>query len=655
MDLILSHFTELANRLKQNYEFLVTPALFFEYHTLEMFADYLWQTHEQHLIARYSIAHQTRSNAKQETPSHLIPSKSSGEKPESRFLKQTKNRVIQQISSQMEFNRSDIALIGMAGKFPGSDNLKDFWLNIVEQKDLITEIPKERFDYRAHSIPKWGGFINDIDKFDAAFFNISPREAELMDPQQRLFLQSVWQAIEDAGYASEYLSTYKTGLFVGVSTYDYFNLLYEANAIEAHTSTGIAHSILANRVSYLLNLTGPSEAIDTACSSSLVAIHHAVRALQQGDCEIAIAGGVNALLSPMLFTTFAQAGMLAKDGRCKTFDKDANGYVRGEGVGTIILKPLYRALADHDRIYGVIKGTSVNHGGHVNTLTAPNPNAQAQLIMEAYESGKINPNTIAYIEAHGTGTSLGDPIEVNGLKKAFQNLSKKQGFTLENNYCAIGSVKTNIGHLEAAAGIAGIIKSLLMLQYKKLPGQVHFKELNPYIELDKSPFYIIAETKNWESKDARRIGVSSFGFGGANAHVVIEEGPEYVLSSQQTKLHYLITLSAKHPDSLKQRLEDLHDYLENHQDLPLEAIAYTLNIGRSHFDHRCALVVASVEELHEKLKQIQKNNNPMVVFKEMQDKNLKIKQFMRQCFAKYSRRCLSHSSLSDTQEYTTSA
>ncbi|MBP7190317.1 MAG: SDR family NAD(P)-dependent oxidoreductase [Rickettsiaceae bacterium] len=606
-------FTELANKLKQRYEFSVTPALFFEYNTIEKFADYLWQTHEQDLITRYATPQESNSVSEKGGSSSLTPLRSitSSVNLSNRFLKHQN----QQAYSEATFTHSDIAVIGMAGRFPGSENLQSFWQNLIEQKDLITEVPKERFDYKEHSIPKWGGFIADIDKFDPLFFNISPKEAELMDPQQRIFLQSVWQAIEDAGYAVEHLSKYKTGLFVGVSTVDYGYLLNEANVIEAYTSTGNAHSILANRVSYILNLKGPSEAIDTACASSLFAIHHAVRALQQGDCELAIAGGVNALLSPSVFISFTQAGMLSEDGRCKTFDKAANGYVRGEGVGVILLKPLRQALADNDRIYGVIKGVSTNHGGHVNTLTTPNPNAQAELIIEAYESNKINPNTITYIEAHGTGTSLGDPIEVNGLKRAFRELSKKQEVTLGNGYCGIGAVKTNIGHLEAAAGIAGFIKSLLMFQYKKLPGQVHFKDLNPYIELDNSPFYIVSETKDWVSKDTRRIGISSFGFGGANAHVVIEEGPEYVLSSEQNKPCYLITLSAKHPDSLRQRTEDLHDYLKKHPESPLEAIAYTLNIGRSHFDYRCALVVSSIKELQEKLEKVQENQQLKGFFK----------------------------------------
>ncbi|MCK5665811.1 MAG: polyketide synthase, partial [Thiotrichaceae bacterium] len=380
-----------------------------------------------------------------------------------------------------------------------------------------------------------------------------------MDPQQRLFLETVWKTIEDAGYKASDLSGTKTGIFVGVASNDYYELLKEnVPNIEAHTSTGIAHSILANRISYLLNLHGPSEPIDTACSSSLIAIHQAVQAIRNGTCSMAIAGGVNVILTPTLTLSFSKAGMLSEDGRCKTFDKQANGYVRGEGVGAILLKPLNQAQVDGDTIYAVIKGTAKNHGGHATSLTAPNPNAQAQLLTDAYEEAKIDPSTVSYIEAHGTGTSLGDPIEINALKNAFTELYKKSGISLTDKpSCGIGSVKTNIGHLETAAGIAGILKVILAIKHKKLPGLLHFQELNPYIELQNSPFYIVDKTRPWTPLTdnngqiiPRRAGVSSFGFGGANAHIVLEE---YINPTQSTLPEHtsqLIILSAKNKERL---------------------------------------------------------------------------------------------------------
>jgi amino acid adenylation domain-containing protein/thioester reductase-like protein len=596
-------FTQLATQLNQTLNLNLSPAIMFEYSTLGQFAEYLMSAYPEVLTMHYQpkahVSADTAIAASQARPMEKVP------------------QIDITPSAPLEFAKPvshDIAIIGMQGRLPGSNSLDEFWQHLVEGADLIREVPAQRWDYQAYEkagVSKWGGFIEDIDKFDASFFNISPKEAELMDPQQRLFLQVVWQAIEDAGYAVQDLAAQKTGLFVGASSQDYAELLQGIQ--EAQVPTGLAHSLLANRISYLLNLTGPSEAVDSACSSSLLALHHAVRALQTGDCEIAIVGGVNALLTPSLSISFTKAGMLSPDGRCKTFDKRANGYVRGEGIGAIVLKPLSRAQADGDSIYAIIKGSSVNHGGHVNTLTAPNPNAQAELIIDACRRGHISPESISYIEAHGTGTGLGDPIEVNGLKKAFQTLAKEQNMRLAEQSCGLGSVKANIGHLEAAAGMAGIIKVLLMMKHRQLPKQVHFETCNPYIELDGSPFYIVDKTQPWEIKTEmkRRAGISSFGFGGANAHVILEEAPEQINPIHANKSYYLVTLSAKREETLKQRLADLQNWLLEHKDedgLDLEDISYTLNTGRSHFAWRCALVVTSLTELEEKVKTLQQQN-----------------------------------------------
>ncbi|MEW6381937.1 MAG: alpha/beta fold hydrolase [bacterium] len=587
--------TEFANRLNEKYNLEITPVAFFDHPSIGSFAQYLSQEYRDRLIPFYQDSLKvTRQPALNE------PSEPAEEVFEEIRLKprfQSFGYEGPQADGAIQYARSEpIAIVGMAGVMPQSEDLEVFWKHLEEGRDLITEIPKDRWDWRVcfgnpakeanKTNIKWGGFMKEVDKFDAAFFGISPREAELMDPQQRLFLQTVWKTIEDAGYKPSDLSGTKTGLFVGVASSDYQDILRaQGITIEAYTSTGMAHSILANRISFLLNLHGPSEPIDTACSSSLVAIHRAVEAIRAGDCEMAIAGGVNVILSPALYISFSKAGMLCEDGRCKTFDKRANGYVRGEGVGAILLKPLSRAKSEGDHIYALIRGTAENHGGRANSLTAPNPSAQAQLLLRAYERAQLDPATISYIETHGTGTSLGDPIEVEGLKKAFKDLSGRWGTTtLKEPLCGLGTVKTNIGHLEAAAGIAGVIKVLLAMKHKKLPATVHFEELNPYIQLEDSPFYIVKETRAWEplrSDDSRiiprRAGVSSFGFGGVNAHIVLEEygepcqeheepglqlSPPVQDGQQEDHIDHIIVLSAKNEERLKVYAHQIVELLE---------------------------------------------------------------------------------------------
>jgi len=469
------------------------------------------------------------------------------------------------IGKKVISNSHDIAIIGINGIFPGAHDVEIFWNNMLAQLDVIQEIPKERWDWtdeKNKTQIKWGGFIDGMRHFDADFFNMSRREAELTDPQQRLFLQVVWNAIEDAGYSINELARYLTGLYVGVFNNDYAELLQKKEISDAYVTTGTTHSVLANRVSYLLNLQGPSEAIDTACSSSLVAIHNAVQAIINGDCEVAIVGGVNALLTPTTYLMASKAGMLSADGKCKTFDKAANGYVRSEGVAAIILKPLPRAIEEGDHIYAVIKGSAVNHGGHVSSLTVPNPNAQADVIANAWRRAKLPVESISYIETHGTGTSLGDPIEISGLKKAFEMLGdEQQSSSLHHSYCGLGAVKTHIGHLEAAAGIASVIKVLLAMKYKMLPGNLHLKEINPYINLNETPFYLVNDTQPWERlKDKagnqikRRAGISSFGYGGTNAHIVIEEWMQPDIHNSENIIHpYLISLSAKSDTALQAR------------------------------------------------------------------------------------------------------
>jgi 3-oxoacyl-(acyl-carrier-protein) synthase/surfactin synthase thioesterase subunit/aryl carrier-like protein len=521
---------------------------------------------------------------------------------------------------------TDIAIIGVACRFPGAPDYETFWNNLASVTTSMKEVPADRWSWEAYygdpaeknykTFSRWGGFIEDINKFDAAFFNITPREAELMDPQQRIMLELSWACLEDAGYTPKSLTGSKTGVFIGVCNYDYKELLEQSVArMEGHAATGTFATILPNRISYFFNFRGPSLSVDTSCSSSLVAVHQAVKSLQNKECSMALVGGVNIMCSPTSTISFSKLGILSPNDKCRVFDQQADGYIRGEGAGLILLKPLTQALADKDRIYAVIKGSAVNHGGQSKTLTSPNAEAQAQLIVAACQQAGITTDELSYIEAHGTGTPLGDPMEVWGIRKASQMMRNDKNKPEDNEICCgLGSVKANIGHLEAAAGIAGLIKVALALQHKILPGIAHLEQQNARLNLEDSPFYIVKETQEWKPlKDwqgrslPRYAGISSFGFGGTNAHVVLEEGPPPPLSTVQTKSHYLVTFSARSPEVLQQKVQDMNEWLTQHANTPIEALSYTLNAGRSNFKYRCAFVVGSTQELQNKLLSLSKN------------------------------------------------
>ncbi|ACB75244.1 type I polyketide synthase [Opitutus terrae] len=410
-----------------------------------------------------------------------------------------------------------IAVVGMGCRFPGAESTAEFWTLLRDGREAITRVPPGRWDPATADAPEWGGFLPDVEAFDAEFFGIAPREADLMDPQQRILLEVAYAALEDAGIVPRSLAGSRTGVFVGISTNDYGRLLARVAAgTDAHAGTGNALSIAANRISYLLDLRGPSLVLDTACSSSLVAVHHAVRSLRAGESTLALVGGVNLILAPELTTTFARAGMLAPDGRCKTFDAAANGYVRGEGCGVLVLKRLRDAERDGDRVLAVIRGSAINQDGRSNGLTAPNGPAQQAVVRAALRDAAIPASALSYVEAHGTGTSLGDPIEVNALRDVLLEQRDPQA------PCWIGSVKTNIGHLEAAAGIAGLIKVVLALQHRTLPPHLHLRAVNPLIQLANTPISIPTVPTPWPGL-VRVAGVSSFGFGGTNAHVIVSE------------------------------------------------------------------------------------------------------------------------------------
>jgi 3-oxoacyl-(acyl-carrier-protein) synthase/acyl carrier protein len=405
-----------------------------------------------------------------------------------------------------------IAIVGKGCRFPKADNPEAFWSLLRSGQDAITKVPTSRWGEDR----SWGGFLERVDQFDPQFFNISPREAHSIDPQQRFLLEVSWEALENAGLSAEKLTGSRSGVFIGISSGDYAKLAGNLHNTEAYYGTGNALSFAANRLSYFLDWHGPSWAVDTACSSSLVAVHQACQSLLLGECNLALAGGVNLILSPQLTMTFTNAKMIAVDGRCKTFDAEADGYVRSEGCGVVVLKRLSDAIADGDNIQAIVRGSAVNQDGLTNGITAPNGNSQQQVIRLALANAGVRPNQINYVETHGTGTALGDPIEINSLTNVLMEEREL------NQPCWIGSVKTNIGHLEAAAGIAGLIKVVLSLEHGEIPPHLHLKKLNPYIELDRTAIKIPTQLQSWSSINHSKIaGVSAFGFGGTNAHIIL--------------------------------------------------------------------------------------------------------------------------------------
>ncbi|BAZ53637.1 beta-ketoacyl synthase [Nostoc sp. NIES-4103] len=528
--------------------------------------------------------------------------------------------------------KDGIAIIGMACRFPGANDYNQFWQNLEQGVDSVTEIPAERWQLNNFyspllqqpnkSISKWGGFVQEVDQFDASFFGISPREAIRIDPQQRLMLELSWLCLEDAGYSPPELSGSSIGVFIGACSYDSILTLNEGE-IDVHSGTGSWTTMIPNRISAYFNFSGPSLSVDTACSSSLVAIHQAINALKEEECDQALVGGISVLLSPTTYIQMSQQNMLSPTGKCRTFDSGADGYVRGEGAGVILLKPLEKAIQDQDHIHGVIKGSAVNHGGKARTLTSPNIYAQAKVIRAAHQKAGIAPNTISYIETHGTGTPLGDPIEINGLKRAFRQKEAEGEYEptqSKHSYCGLGTVKTNIGHLEGAAGIAGVIKVLLAMKHRKLPKLLNFEQLNPHIKLEGSPFYIVLENQNWEQIKTqkgeiipRRSGVSAFGIGGTNAHMVLEEAPiQFKVQKSKIKNEncierplQLLTLSAKTETALQELVSKYHKYLTTDTQTQLTDICYTANTGRAQFNHRVAVIASDKQELAEKLHQYQ--------------------------------------------------
>jgi glutamate-1-semialdehyde-2,1-aminomutase len=513
-------------------------------------------------------------------------------------------------------DKEPIAIIGISCRFPGAKNKDAFWHLLREGVDAITEIPPERWDANASYAQdaetavntRWGGFLEDLDQFDPQFFKISPREAVSIDPQQRLLLELAWEVLEDAGQKPERLAGTKTGVFMGINGFDYYTLLMDnpAHNIDAYVGTGNTNCIAANRISYLFDFTGPSLGIDTACSSSLVAVHLACQSIWNGESSLALAGGVRIVLSPWIAASFSKAGFMAPDGRCKTFDSRANGYVRSEGAGVVLLKPLSQALVDGDPIYAAIRSSVVNQDGRSNGLTAPNPWAQETLLREAYLQAGISPHQVQYIEAHGTGTQLGDPIEMKALGKVLA-----EGRSPDND-CVVGSVKTNIGHLEAAAGIASLIKVALSLQNRQIPPSLHFQQPNPYIPFANLPLRVPSALEPWPEKDPTIAGVSSFSFGGTNAHIVLEAAPK--VENKQVaadNLWHLLTLSAKSEKALQDTAQRYLEFFVSHPTVSLADVCFTASTGRSHFEHRVAIAAESTQQLMQRLDSFCQGQTPI--------------------------------------------
>ncbi|KAA3617210.1 MAG: SDR family NAD(P)-dependent oxidoreductase [Calditrichaeota bacterium] len=534
------------------------------------------------------------------------------------------------VSKKLSKDEKDepIAVIGMGCRFPGADNPEQFWDNLKNGIDSVIEVPKERWDIDelydpnpdtiGKMVSRHGGFLKNVDQFDPHFFGVSPREATEMDPQQRLLLEVFWETLENAGIQPEKIRGSNTGVFVGIGNYDYSHFNHgKLDKANMYSGTGNAICITANRISYLFDLRGPSVAMDTACSSSLVSTHLACKSLQRGETEMAVAGGVNLILAPDVNIALSKARMLAPHGRCKTFDADAQGYVRSEGVGVVLLKRLSDAKRDGDNILALIRGSATNQDGHSNGITAPNRIQQVNVIREAMNDANITPDDVSMFEAHGTGTSLGDPIEIQALTEVFENRSKEAG------PIAIGSVKTNVGHLEAAAGIIGMIKIILAMQHKTIPAHLHFNSINPRIPFDENLFKIPVENMTWEPNGKRRIAeVSSFGFGGANAHMVLEEAPPKIKRENDIdRPQHILKLSAKGDNALKDIVQRYIDFTDANPNTSLANLCYSSNKGRSSFQHRLSVTAATTEDLNQKLKAIQENfSDPALIKNVVKDR-----------------------------------
>ncbi|HCJ1109673.1 TPA: SDR family NAD(P)-dependent oxidoreductase [Legionella pneumophila] len=568
-------FTELANHLNDSYTLSITPATFFDFKTVDEFIHYYEQQTNVEIIKPIQPEYSQSLNEK------ILP---------------LRNEEIGSLKSLKLHDREQDnvpTIIGYSALLPGCNDLNDFWQLLVNQQHAFSQTPVNRLSYmQQHS----GAFINGVDEFDATFFNLSPLEAKVMDPQQRLLLQEVWHALEMAGINPQQLKGSSTGVYVGASTFDYAKLLTRHQINNPYIAIGTVHCLLANRISHYFDLCGPSEAVDTACSSSLYALDKAVKAIKQGEIDQAIVCGVNLLLDDEFFNAFTQSGMLSATSVCKPFDKNADGYLRGEGIVVIILQNQTLAQEQNNTVYARILGSGVNHTGKANTLTSPSSKAQQQLYEHIYANVDIH--RVSYIEAHGTGTSIGDPIELEGLK----HFVSGKKVTID-----VGSVKGNIGHLEPASGLAGLVKVLLMFQHQMIPGQANLAEINPYLVLNQSGLAISQQTHPWPQSMIngapipRCAAVSSFGFGGVNAHVVLEQGSETSNQNTTANVPLLIPISAANELSLRLLIKSYIDWLQKTRVVDPKSLCFTLQKRRTHQRFRSIFQWHSQQQLIESM------------------------------------------------------
>ncbi|WP_313918813.1 SDR family NAD(P)-dependent oxidoreductase, partial [Tahibacter sp.] len=602
--ILLAHW---ARRISQHYAIELTPAVFFSHPTLEQVVAYLLSRHVAPLQAFYQQDVAAVPVAPMAAPRAMAPPI-----PRTRGRQRSADAHIAAAPSVLE----PIAIVGMSGRFAQARTVEEFWNTLVDAREAVTEIPSDRFDWRSYYdnsvasaqriTSKWLGAVPGVAEFDAAFFEISPREALGMDPRQRLLLQEAWNALEDAAYGQSQCTQQKIGVFVGAEQGEYQWL-----AGTQATLTGNHDAILASRLSYFLNLRGPVMALNTSCSSGLVAAHQACQSLRSGECDTAIAAGVNLMLTPHAYWGMSQAGMLSEDGRCYAFDRRANGLVPGEAVVAVVLKRLSRAQADGDPIRAVIVGSGINYDGHTNGITAPNGAAQAELIGEVYARSGIDARQIGYVVTHGTGTRLGDPVEVNALQEVFG------AHTAERGFCALTSTKGNVGHTFAASGLVNLVCAVQALQHRQIPASLHCEEQSEYIDWERSAFHVNRQTRPWLSDGPRHAALSAFGMSGTNVHMVVREA-EAPVEAVPTGVapYWLLALSAKSAVALQQRLRDLSVVLRSREwdAAAVQSLGYTLLCGRQHFAHRCVIVAQDVEDALHLLARAEAGERPAKVF-----------------------------------------
>lgn len=590
------------NRINTQYDMNLLPTVLFENTNINQFSRYLAENYPDQMSKKLSLDGEEQPEIISQKTTVTIP------EPDNLAISSFAQSFRRNYKANIAYRDKDMAIVGMSCKIAGAHNVDEFWKILDEGKDMITEIPKDRWDWREYpDVRKWGSFIDNVAEFDPLFFGVSPAEAIYMSPEQRLMMQYVWECVENAGYNINDLKGTNTGLFIGCgpSGYSYF---LRNMPIEAYSATGMVPSVGPNRISYMLDWHGPSNPIETACSSALIALHRAVEAIRLGHCDQAVIGGVNLLLSPDGYISFTKSGMLCEDGRCKTFSEKANGYVRGEGVGMLMVKPLKKAIQDGNVIHAVVKGTAENHGGRTNSLTAPSPKSQSEVIKKAINDADIEFSRVSYIECHGTGTPLGDLIEIEGLKMVASDLLKDKNNVQQ---CKLGSIKSNIGHLEYGAGVVGLIKVILQMKHKKIAKSLHCDNINPYINLVGTSFEIAQNASDWnvEPGQTRIAGVSSFGFGGVNAHVVLEEYQEMANSGQHEKDQnktdqlQLLIISARSEDNLMEYVARFQRYIDtvDKSTETLRRIAYTLQTGRLEMQERLVFIAKSIDEWKEQI------------------------------------------------------